>query len=275
MSPRKVLPRLIMLIPILVVLGVSAALATLYVKQRALLYFPNRIVGTPAEAGLGSAEVVSLKTRDGETLAGWYLKGRNDKIIVYFHGNGGNIAARGYRFRDLNERGFSVLAIDYRGYGASSGVPTETGLHIDADAAYAFATAKGFNGARILLFGESLGSGVALELASRRPVAGIILDSPYSSVVDVAAGRFPFLPVRLLMQDQFRSDLWIQEVNVPILIIHGTDDLVVPIVYGRRLVALGGNKVTYIEVPGGGHLAWDDVSDDSRVDVWLQRFGSD
>ncbi len=275
MSPRKAMPRLIMLIPILIVLGLVAALATLYVKQRSLLYFPSRIVGTPAESGLGSAEVISLKTRDGEAVSGWYLKGRNDKIIVYFHGNGGNIATRAYRFQDLNERGFSVLAIDYRGYGDSFGTPTETGLHTDADAAYDFAVAKGFTGDRILLFGESLGSGVALELASRSPVTGIILDSPYSSVVDVAAGRFPFLPVRQLMHDQFRSDLWIKAIKVPMLIMHGTDDIVIPIVYARRLAALGGDKVTYIEVPGGGHLAWDDVSDDSRVDAWLKRFGSD
>lgn len=275
MSPRKVWPRMILLIPILIVLGLVAALGTLYVKQRALLYFPSRVVGTPAESGLGSAEVVSLKTRDGETLSIWYLKGRNDKIIVYFHGNGGNIATRGYRFQDLNERGFSVLAIDYRGYGNSTGTPTETGLHMDADAAYDFAVAKGFTGERILLFGESLGSGVALELATRRPVAGIILDSPYSSVVDVAAGRFPFLPVRFLMWDQFRSDLWIKMIKVPILIVHGTDDIVIPIAFARKLVALGGAYVSYVEVPNGGHLAWDDVSDDSRVDVWLQRFGSD
>lgn len=275
MSPRKVWSRKIMLIPILIVLGLVAAIATLYVKQRALLYFPNRIVGMPANSGLGSAEVVALKTRDGETISGWYLKGRNDKFILYFHGNGGNIATRAYRFQDLNERGFSVLAIDYRGYGNSTGSPTELGLHIDADAAYDFAVSKGFTGDRVLLFGESLGSGVALELATRRPVTGIILDSPYSSVVDVAAGRFPFLPVRLLMHDQFRSDLWIKAVKVPILIVHGTWDLTIPIIYARRLVTLGGDKVTYIEVPGGGHLAWDDVSDDSRVDVWLKRFGSD
>jgi fermentation-respiration switch protein FrsA (DUF1100 family) len=275
MTLRNALPRKIMLIPLLIVLGVAAALGTLYVKQRSLLYFPSRIVGTPAEAGLGSAEVVSLKTRDGETLSGWYLKGRNDKIIVYFHGNGGNIANRPYRLKDLNDRGFSVLAIDYRGYGASTGTPTETGLHMDADAAYDLAIAKGFSGERILLFGESLGSGVALELATRRPVAGIILDSPYSSVVDVAAARYPFLPVRLLMQDQFRSDLWIKMTKVPVLIMHGTDDIVIPIVFARKLVSLGGPNVSYIEVPGGGHLAWDDVSDDSRVDVWLKRFGSD
>jgi fermentation-respiration switch protein FrsA (DUF1100 family) len=248
-------------------------LGLLYVKQRSLLYFPSRQVVTPSEAGLGSAEVRSLVTRDGETLSAWYLKGVNGRIILYFHGNGGNIVGRAGRFDDLNARGFSVLAIDYRGYGASTGTPAEAGLHIDADAAYDAAAALGFSGDKILLFGESLGSGVALELATRRPVAGIILDSPYSSIVDVAAGRFPFLPVRLLMQDQYRSDLWISKVHAPILAVHGTDDVVVPIVFGRRLVALGGDKVTYIEVPGGSHVIWDEVSDDSRVTEWLKRFG--
>lgn len=275
MSPRNVWPRKIVAILVLIILGPAAAVATLYIEQRALLYFPSRDVGTPGASGLGSADVVELKTRDGVTLSGWYLKGRNDKIILYFHGNGGNIATRAYRFEDLNERGFSVLAIDYRGYGNSTGTPTEAGLHIDADAAYDFAIARGFKGSRIILFGESLGSGVALELASRRPVAGIILDSPYSSVVDVAAGRFPFLPVRLLMWDQFRSDLWIKSIKVPMLIVHGTEDAVIPIAFARKLAALGGPNVSYVEVPEAGHLAWDDVSDDSRVDVWLQRLGSD
>lgn len=271
---RRVVQKWRMLILMLVVAIPAGLLGLLYAKQRALLYFPSRQVIAPSEVGLSDTEVKTLITRDGETLSAWYLQGLNGRIILYFHGNGGNIAGRADRFHDLTARGFSVLAIDYRGYGASTGTPTESGLHIDADAAYDAALALGFSGDRILLFGESLGSGVALELGTRRQVAGIILDSPYSSIVDVAAARFPFLPVRLLMQDQYRSDLWISSVQAPILAVHGTNDGVVPIAYGRRLVALGGAKVTYIEVPGGGHLIWDEVSDDSRVTAWLKRFGS-
>jgi fermentation-respiration switch protein FrsA (DUF1100 family) len=149
-------------------------------------------------------------------------------VVIYFHGNGGSIRLRVDRFRRLVAAGVGLVGVSYRGYGGSTGTPTEQGLIEDARAAYAFA-AERYPG-RIAVWGESLGTGVAVALASEKPVTHVILDAPYSSTVDVAADLYWFLPVRLLMKDQFRSDLRIKNVQAPVLILHGDGDDIIPCV---------------------------------------------
>jgi fermentation-respiration switch protein FrsA (DUF1100 family) len=145
-----------------------------------------------------------------------------------------------------------LVALSYRGYGGSTGTPTEAGLIEDARAAYAFAAAR-YPAQRVVLWGESLGTGVAAALGAEKPVSRIVLEAPFSAAVDVASARYWFLPVRFLMKDQFRSDLRVARVTAPVLILHGEADRTVPIIYGQRLFAMIPGKKKMVRFPGGGH----------------------
>lgn len=225
----------------------------MYLAQRKLMYFPDTARVAPATVGFAAAEEVVLDTADGERVIVWHVPPRADKpIVLYFHGNGGSLRYRVERFRALTAEGTGLLALSYRGYGGSSGSPTESGLLADADAAYAFAAAR-YGGERIVLFGESLGSGVSIALAAAQKVAGVVLEAPFTSAADIGAAAYWFMPVRLLMKDQFRSDQRITRVTAPVLIMHGTGDRMVPVAYGERLFALANEPKRLLKFPGGGH----------------------
>jgi uncharacterized protein len=234
----------------------AIALGALALGQRKLMYFPQRAEAAPAEAGLPQARVLDLKTSDGETLVAWYIAPSPGRpLILYFHGNGGGLALRNIRFQKLTATGDGLLAVEYRGYGRSTGTPSEEGLHRDGEAGYATALALGAEPSRIVVLGESLGSGVAVPLAARREIGALVLDSPFSSAVDVAASLYWMFPVRLLMRDQFRSDKTIGAVHAPLLIVHGEADRVTPIRFAEKLHALANEPKRFIRVEGAGHLA--------------------
>ena len=240
------------------------------VFQRRFLYFPDRRLTHPAEAGLSGAEELRLATDDGETLVAWYLPPSDrNPLILYFHGNGGALADRVLRFRAFAASGYGFLAISYRGYGGSTGSPTQAGLMQDGEAAYREVRARGYDGDRIVLMGESLGTGVATALAAAHEAAGLVLDSPFSSAVDAAAAHYPMFPVRWLMLDQFRSDLAISDVHIPVLIIHGDADRVIPISFAKRLFALANEPKTFIGVAGGEHLVLGSPEVFARVREWI------
>jgi fermentation-respiration switch protein FrsA (DUF1100 family) len=227
--------------------------ALLYFSQRKLMYFPDTTRYAPAAIGLPEAEEVVLDTADGERIVAWHVKARDDKpVVIYFQGNGGGLNLRAGRFRELTAGGFGLIAVNYRGYGGSSGHPSEEGLLRDAASAYAFA-ARLYPAERIALWGESLGTGVAVALAAERPVVRVILESPYTATVDIAAAAYPFVPVRWLMQDQFRSDQRIGKVAAPVLILHGTQDNVVPLRYGERLFELIRAPKRLVRLAQAGH----------------------
>jgi len=231
--------------------------ALMYFAQRSLMYFPERVRTSPAAAGFPQAEEVSLDTGDGERVLAWHVPPRGDMpLVLYFHGNGGSLAYRVDRFQRLVADGTGLLALSYRGYGGSSGRPTEAGLIEDARAAYAFA-AERYPAERIALWGESLGSGVAIALAAEKPVSKLILDAPFTSGVDIAAALYRFLPVRLLMRDTFRSDQRIARVTAPVLILHGEADRVIPIAYGERLYAMIPGEKRMVRFAGGQHVDLD------------------
>ena len=255
----------------IVLLLYVAAGVVLFGFQRALIYSSDKTALDPAQVGLPRATVHEVRTQDGVRLVAWSLRGTGKYLAIYFHGNGAALAGRTGRIAELNNLGFSVLAIDYRGFGGSGGSPSEQGLRKDADAAYELAGDLGFAPGQIILYGESLGSGVAAELASRRPVAGVILDAPFSSIADVAADRYWMFPVRFLLRDQFRSDLAIAHIKAPVLIVHGTADRVVPIRYGERLSRLGGDGVTFFPVEGAGHVVFGLKPVQARVMDWVAR----
>ena len=242
---------------IVIVIACGGFVALMYAMQRSLMYFPERGRTPPAVAGLPAAQEVTLDTADGEKLVAWYVAPRDRKpLLLYFHGNGGSLRYRVDRFRALIEPGNGLLALSYRGYGGSSGSPTEIGLVADAEAAYRLAVARAPAG-RIAVFGESLGTGVAVALAASHEVGAVVLEAPFTSAADVGAAVYWYLPVRLLMRDPFYSDRRIAQVKAPLLILHGAQDRVVPIVLGERLHALANEPKRFVRFPEGGHADLD------------------
>lgn len=232
-----------------------AVLVLLYVQQRQLLYPRNPARAEIASANLPRAEETELATIDGEKLIAWVVPPREGKpVLLFFHGNAGNFANRGRqsRFRLLTEDGTGLFAVSYRGYGGSTGSPSEDGLALDARAAYAAAAAR-FGADRLVGYGESLGTGVVLKLAAEAPLKAVILEAPYMSTASVAQLRYPYVPVGMLMKDQFRSDLVIGEVRVPLLILHGQRDSVIPFSQGEALFALANRPKRFISFPQGDH----------------------
>ncbi len=243
---------------IVVVLGYGGIVALMYLMQRAMMYFPVTARTTPAAAGFPQAEEILLDTEDGERVIAWHVPPRGDKpVILYFHGNGGALVHRVPRFVPLVADGTGLIALSYRGYGGSSGSPSEHGFLADAAAAYAFAV-KLYPAARLVLWGESIGSGVAIALAAEHEVGALILEAPFTSAADVGAAAFFFLPVRLLMKDQFRSDQRIGKIKVPLLIMHGARDAIVPIAFGEKLFALANEPKRFVRFARGGHNDLDD-----------------
>jgi fermentation-respiration switch protein FrsA (DUF1100 family) len=241
----------------------------MYVFQRALLYFPDTARTPPARAGLPQAEEVTLTSSDGETLFAWYVAPRANKpVVLYFQGNAEGLAARAGRFTWLTADGTGLLALNYRGYGGSTGRPSEEGLIRDATAAYDFARAR-YPATRIVLFGESLGTGVAVALAAGHEIGALILDAPFTSAADVGAAAYPFAPVRWLMKDKFRSDERIGRVSAPLLVLHGEADRVVPIRFGEALFALAREPKRLVRFPQGGHVNLDDFGAMDAVRVFL------
>jgi hypothetical protein len=226
--------------------------ALMYIAQRSLMYFPDTLRVPPADADFAAEEVV-LDTADGERIIAWHVAPRGDQpVVLYFHGNGAGLRHRVERFRALTDDGSGLVALSYRGYSGSSGRPSEDGLIADAAATYAFATAR-YASQRLVLWGESLGSGVAVALAAEHRVGRMVLEAPFLSAVDIAAGAYPIVPVRWLMKDQFRSDLRIGMVKAPVLIVHGDRDTVVPIGSGEALYALIKAPKRFVRVAGAGH----------------------
>ena len=231
----------------------GGVVALLYVARRSLQYFPERRRTIPRAIGLPEAEEAVLDTADGERVIVWHVPPREEQpVFLYFHGNGGSLRWRDERFRALISDGSGLIALSYRGYGGSSGRPTEKGLLADAAAAYAFAVAR-YPADRIALWGESLGSAVAIALAADKPVGRIVLEAPFTSAADVGARHYRFVPVRLFMKDQFRPDLRASKLTAPVLVVHGDNDAVVPIALGKRLYGLIQAPKHFVSVAGAGH----------------------
>jgi fermentation-respiration switch protein FrsA (DUF1100 family) len=232
------------------------------------MYFPDTAHVVPAEAGLPEAEEVPLTAADGVHVTAWHVPPRDAKpVIVYFHGNGGALRFRVARFRRLIADGVGLVALEYRGYGGSAGSPSEQGLIADAQAAYRFAAGR-YPPQQLVLWGESLGSGVAIALAAERPVGRVMLEAPFTSAVALGARHYWYLPVSLLMKDQFRSDLRIGKVTAPVMIMHGVLDRVVPYAMGEALFDLANKPKHFVRFLDGGH---EDLDDNGALDA-VARF---
>jgi hypothetical protein len=211
----------------------------------------------PAAAGLAQAAEEILTTADGEKVIVWHVPPKGERpVVLYFHGNGGALRHRAKRFASLAADGIGLVALSYRGYGGSSGSPSEEGILNDARAAYAFATER-YPSGRIVAWGESLGTGVAVAIAAEQDLAKVVLEAPYTSTADIAAAVYPIVPVRYLMKDQFRSDERIVRVKEPVLVLHGDRDTIIPIEFGQRLFALVPGVKRFALFPGGAHEGLD------------------
>ena len=220
----------------LILVAYAALVAGCTMIQRSLMYFPGPTLPSPAAAGATGFQAVRHRTSDGLELQSWYRPaGKGFATIVYFQGNGGTIADRVFKTRPLFEAGYGLLLVGYRGYGGNPGKPSEDGLYRDARAALAYLRARGVAPEHTVLLGESLGSGVAVRMATEGTVRAVILEAPYSSAVDVGQAAYFFLPVRLLMYDRFPSLDYIDRIGAPLLVVHGEQDGVIPVRFGRRL----------------------------------------
>ena len=213
---------------LLVYVGVCALM---FVLQRSLQYYPDPSPMNPAAVGLPQVTVQTLATPDGERLVAWWVPPRDERapVYLYLHGNGAHLHARAARFEHLVRDGAGLLALSWRGYGGSSGRPTEAGFRTDARTAYDTLRARGMAPERIVLYGESLGSTVAVMLAAEVPVRALLLDSSFDSALDVARRAYPWLPVRWLLRDTFRADLAAPRVAAPVLQVHCEADPVTPL----------------------------------------------
>jgi hypothetical protein len=223
------------------------------------MYFPTRdVFRSPADAGL-AFEDVTLETADGETLHGWWVpSGRTDALVVlFFHGNGGNVSHRLDKLAVLHDIGADTLIIDYRGYGKSSGTPSEHGIYRDALAAYRWLTVtRDVPPQRIVVYGESLGSAVAVHLASEAPLGGVVLESGFTSVMDIAQEMFPFLPVRWIVKHKYDSIEKVHRINAPLLILHSREDELFEMSHPERLLAAARPPKRLVEMQGGHNDAY-------------------
>jgi len=248
-----------MLILLLVALvGYGGIIAWFRANENRLLYYPERgPVGVPDASFRLDARRVTFTTTDHLQLVAWEIPPPAGDTLPFWllvlHGNAGNLATPGRPAHDrqLHDMGLGVLALDYRGYGESDGTPDEAGLYTDARAAYDHLRAAGIPAERIILYGHSLGSGVAVELATTVAAAGLILEGAFTSVADLAGELYPWLPIHWMVRNRFESLERIGTVRMPILVIHGRADTVIPISHGRRLFAAAGEPKTLLEVAGG------------------------
>jgi len=259
---------------LLIVVSVAYAcgLVVLFFVQRSFLFpVPTVVRTSPQEAGFPEAEEHILTTADGEKVIVWHVPAQpGHPVILYFHGNGDFLAGFFGRFRALIADGTGIVALSYRGYAGSSGQPGERGLLLDAAAAYAFTAAR-YSADRMVVWGFSLGSGVAVALAAKQPVGKVILEAPYTSITDVAALRFPIAPVRWLIRDSFRSDMRIGRVTAPLLIMHGERDPAIPIRFGERLFTLAHEPKQFVRFPEGGH---NDLDNYGAIETARQFIGA-
>ncbi|WP_254443351.1 alpha/beta hydrolase [Ruegeria arenilitoris] len=231
----------------------AGILGYMYANQNALLYKPSGELPDPKAVGLADVDVITVPMSDGVVLTAWSAPPaiEDAPTVLFFHGQSGNLGDRADRMREILNTGFGLLAPSYRGFPGSGGEPSELALISDGVQLFDRLEAEG---ADIVLHGQSLGTGVAAAVAEERPTAQLlVLEAPFTATVDVAAERYPFLPVSALMKDQFATRDLIDSITVPTLIFHGTEDETIPLHHGKALAEMSGDAAQLHVIPGGTH----------------------
>lgn len=227
-------------------------MAVVFVGQPHFIYFPEKTsLETPDQTGL-SYEEISFETADNVKLSGWFIPAENPRgVVLFFHGNAGNISNRMESIHIFHRLGFSTFIFDYRGYGKSSGKPTEKGTYLDAEAAWRYLTEKrDVPPKEVIFFGRSLGGAIAAWLAQNNTPKALIIESSFTSVPDIAADLYPYLPARLLARFDYNTGEYIKRINCPILVIHSINDDMIPFKHGRRLFDAAREPKKFVEITG-------------------------
>ena len=245
-----------------------------FLLHRYFVYMPDRRRLTPAEAGLSCVQEITIRTRDGVNLIAWYAQAkRNKPTLLYFTGNGGCAATRAQKVARIQACGYGVFILNYRRYGGSGGWPTERNNIADAVAAYDRLLSLGVARKDIVAYGELLGTSVATRLSLQRPVQALVLEAPFTSVVDVGMLSWGFLPLRYIMVDQYRTIDHIAEVRVPLLVVHGARDRVIPVGQARHLYNKARNPKRLVILPRGDHNDLYDRGAWEKIDAYLAELG--
>lgn len=254
----KKLRKTVSSLAIVCIVAYLVAAGYMYLNQRGFVFVPTGELATPAEKGLACVEVETVSMADDTRVTVWRADPAQEDAptVLYLHGNSSNVSARWKRFRRILDSGFGLYAPSYRGYPGSGGAPSEDALI--ADALEHFDRVAG-TGAPVILHGESLGTGIATAVAAERPEAALlVLEAPYTALVDMASAQYPWLPVGLLMKDPMPTRERIGDVRSPVIIVHGTEDRIIPVEHGRRLFDLAAEPKDLVIVEGAGHgNLWD------------------
>ena len=223
--------------------------------QRDLIYHPDNTPFVPTEWDLPQMKKILATTTDGLEITSWYhpATGKLKPTIVFFQGNTGQMGIRHEKVRSWINDGFGVVLTGYRGYSGNPGKPTEQGLYSDARATLDKLRDEGLRNDEIVLYGESLGTGVAVQMAIERHFGAVMLEAPYTSIPDVGAGQYPFVPVSLLTIDRFDSIAKIDQISTPLFVMHGDADRLVPYRMGQALFEAANQPKVFISVPNGEH----------------------
>ncbi len=235
---------------------VGVLLALVWMGQRRMMYFPSGDVPAPAQVGLPRAETVSFATDDGLMLHGWFVPAERPdaETVIVFNGNAGNRAYRSDLAVRFAAEGMAVLLFDYRGYGGNPGSPSEEGLALDARAARRYVLSRpDVDARRLVYFGESLGSAMAVRLSMEHPARAVILRSPFTSFVDLGRTHYPILPVGLILRDRYPSIDRITRIGCPLLVIAGANDTIVPTTQSRRLFEAALEPKRLLIIEGADH----------------------
>ncbi len=243
-----------------------------YFLQRQFIYYPKRGSTSPKQWNLPQVKLIQLRTSDGLRLNAWYHPNRNKSMptIVYFHGNYGYFAQRANRIEPYIKAGYGLLLLSYRGYGGSEGSPTEQGLYRDGRAAIDFLKSKNIKPECMVLYGVSIGTGVAVQMAIEYPVGALILQSSFTSLVDLGNKHYFILPMSVIIKDRFNSLSKIDKVFEPKLFIHGKKDSVIPFSLGRQLFDKARSPKRLLVYPLSGHNDLPGLSTD--VIHFLQQY---
>ena len=233
----------------------AAFALTMYHGQHRLVYRLDSQRIAPSRVGLADVAEIEFAVPSGDTLIAWHSKAEAGKpTILYFHGQAGNLARRSERIRRYRAAGVGILMVAYRGFSGSTGTPSEKANVADGVFAYDWLIANGIAARDIVVYGESLGTGVAAQVAGQRAVSGIVLDSPFTTLTDVAAERHPLLPVRRFLFDRYETLTHVAKVLAPVLVLHGEEDQIVPLLMGKRVFEAMPGPKRLITYAGGRHL---------------------